>query len=47
MDQYVSLGVSKEEMNLDTIWERFEDFWKPQSNEVRAQFDLFNKFSPR
>ena len=25
MDQYVSWGLSKEEMNLDTIWERFED----------------------
>ena len=34
MDQYVSWGLSKDEMNLDTIWERFEDFCKPQSNEV-------------
>ena len=34
MDQYVSWGLSKEEMNLDTIWERFEDFCKPQSIEV-------------
>ena len=36
MDQYISCGLFKEEMNLDTIWERFEDFCKPQSNEVRA-----------
>ena len=28
MDQYVSSGLSKEEINLDTIWERFEDFCK-------------------
>ena len=26
MDQYVSWGLSKEELNLDTIWERFKDF---------------------
>ena len=26
MDQYVSWGLSKEEMNLDTIWDRFKDF---------------------
>ena len=40
LDQYVSWGLSKDDMNLDTIWERFEDFCKPQSNEVHAQFDL-------
>ena len=26
MDQYVSWGLSKDDMYLDTIWERFEDF---------------------
>ena len=36
MDQYVSWGLSKDDMKLDTIWERFEDFCKPQSNEVHA-----------
>ena len=40
MDKYVSWGLSKEDMNLDTIWERFEDFCKLQSNEVQTQFDL-------
>ena len=44
MDQYVSWRLSKEEMNLDTIWKRFEDFCKPQSNEVWAQFDLLTSF---
>ena len=34
MDQYVSWGLSKDKMNLDTIWQRFEDFCKLQSNEV-------------
>ena len=31
-------------MNLDTIWERFEDFCMPQSNEVRAQFNLLTSY---
>ena len=44
MDQYVSWGLSKDDMNLDTIWERFEEFCKLQSNEVHAQFDLLTSF---
>ena len=40
MDQYVSWGLFKDDMNLDTIWEKFEDFCKPQSYEVCTQFDL-------
>ena len=28
----------------DTIWEKFEEFCKPQSNEVRARFDLLTSF---
>ena len=36
MDQYVLWGLSKDNMKLDTIWERFEDFCKLQSNEVHA-----------
>ena len=44
MDQYVSWGLSKDDMNLDTIWERFEDFCKLQSNEMHAGFDLFTSF---
>ena len=44
MDQYVSWGWSKEEMNVDTVWERFKDFCKPQSNEVRAQLNLLTSF---
>ena len=31
-------------MNLDTIWERFEDFCKLQSNEVQAWLDLLTSF---
>ena len=44
MDQYVSWGLSKDDKNLDIIWERFEDFCKLQSNEVCAQFDLLTSF---
>ena len=44
MDQYVFWGLSKDELNLDTIWERFEDICKPQSNEVQAWFNLLTSF---
>ena len=37
-------GYPKNDMHLDTIWERFEDFCKLQSNEVHAQFDLLTSF---
>ena len=40
MDQYVSWNLSIDELTLDTIWQKFEEFCKPQSNEVRARFDL-------
>ena len=40
MDQYVSWCLPAEELNLDTIWGKFEEFCKPQSNEVRAHFDI-------
>ena len=36
MDQYVSWGLSAEELNLDTIWGKYEEFCKPQTNEVCA-----------
>ena len=34
MDQYVSWSLPSEELALDTIWGNFEEFCKPQSNEV-------------
>ena len=40
MDQYVSQCLSAEELSLETIWGKFEEFSKPQANEVRAHFDL-------
>ena len=36
MDQYVSWGLPTDQLMLEIIWGKFEDFCKPQSNEVRA-----------
>ena len=44
MDQYVSWGLTKDELELETIWSQFEEFCKPQSNEVHARFDLLTSF---
>ena len=44
MDQCVSWSLSTEELMLDTIWEKFKKFCKPQSNDVRARFDLLTSF---
>ena len=44
MDQYVSWGLSPDELTQDTIWGIFEEFCKPQSNEVHAQFDILTSF---
>ena len=44
MDLYISWSLPKEELTLDTIWIRFEEFSKPQLNEVRAHFDLLTSF---
>ena len=43
-DQYVSWNLSNEELTLDTTRGKFEEFSKPQFNEVRATFDLFTSF---
>ena len=40
IDQYVLWNLTNEELTLDVIYERFEEFCKPLSNEVRARFDL-------
>ena len=44
MDQYVSWCLSNEELTLDTICEKFKEFGKPQSHEVKARFDLLTSF---
>ena len=44
MDEYISWSLPKEELNLETILDRFEEFCKLHSNEVRAHFDLLKSF---
>ena len=43
-DQYVSWNLTSDKLTLDVIWEKFEEFCKPQSNEVRGRFDLLTSF---
>ena len=40
VDWYVSCGLSNENLNLDTIWGKYQEFCKPQTNEVCTCFDL-------
>ena len=47
MDQYVSWGLPTDQLILDTIWGRFEEFCKPKCNEVCAGFDLVTSFRQR
>ena len=44
MDLVVSWGLTDSDLTLATLWTKFEDFCKPQSNEVRARFDLLTSF---
>ena len=44
LDMYISWNLHPEEITLQTIWSRFEDFCKPQSNTVCARFDLLTTF---
>ena len=44
MDQYVSWSLLNEDLSLEVIWSKYEDFCKPQTNEVRARFDLLTSF---
>ena len=44
MDQYVSWNLPSSELTLDTILGKYEEYCKPQSNEVWARFDLLTSF---
>ena len=44
MDQYVSWNLPSSELTLDTIWGKYEEYCKPQSNKVWARFDLLTSF---
>ena len=44
MDQYVSWDLPSNELTLDAIWGKYEEYCKLQSNEVRARFGLLMSF---
>ena len=44
MDQYVSWYLPDEDLSLEVVWSKFEDFCKPQTNKVRVKFDLLTSF---
>ena len=44
MDLYVSWNIPKDDLTLDAIWNKFEEFSKPQTNKVRPCFDLLMSF---
>ena len=44
MDQYLSRCLPAEDLNLEVIWAKYKDFCNPQTNEVRARFDLLTSF---
>ena len=44
IDQYVSWCLPPEDLCLEVLWNKFEEFCKPQTNEVRARSDLLTSF---
>ena len=44
MDQYVSWNLPSSELTLDIIWGKYEEYYKLQSNEVWARFNLLTSF---
>ena len=44
MGLYVSWSIPKEELTLDAIWAKFKEISKPQTNKVRAHFNLLTSF---
>ena len=44
MNQYVLWCLPSEDLSLDVIWSKYEDFCKPQTNKVTAKFELLPSF---
>ena len=42
--QYISWNLSSEDLILEVIWKKYEEFCKPQANKLRARFDLLTSF---
>ena len=44
IDQNISWDLTPEQISLETIWQKYEEFCKPQTNKIRARFDLLTSF---
>ena len=44
LDQYISWNLPNKDLSLNIIWKKYEEFCKPQANELRARFDLLTRF---
>ena len=44
LDQYISWNLPNEDLTLEVIWKKIEEFCKSQANELRARFDLLTSF---
>ena len=44
LDQYISWNLSNEDLTLEVILKKIEEFCKPQANELRARFDFLTSF---
>ena len=47
IDHFISWDLTPEETCLEVIWQKIEEFCKPQTNEIRARFDLLTSFRQR
>ena len=43
-DLYIPWDLTPEETSLEIIWQKLEEFCKPQTNEIRDRFDLLTSF---
>ena len=41
---YQAWCLEPSEVSKVILWEKWEDFYKPQGNELRARYDLFKSF---
>ena len=44
IDEYISWDLTPEQTSLEIIWQKYEESCKPQTNEIRARFDLLTSF---
>ena len=44
INEFIFWDLSPKETCFEAIWQKFEEFCKPQTNEKRARFDLLTSF---